>query len=73
MPAPFVGRDDGQRLDPIEPLRVDLLQQVPESVQIIGDFGQKRLVDLEADGAAQALDIVLREISHPIPSRLLSL
>src|SRR5207247_600777 len=44
-----------------------------EGIEIISDLGQKRLFDLEADSAAQALDIFLGEISHTVPSRLLSL
>jgi hypothetical protein len=52
MRAPFVWRDDGQGFDLDQPWRVHVLQQVPEGIEVIGNLGQKRLLDLDPDRAA---------------------
>jgi hypothetical protein len=53
-------RDDGEGLDVLESRRVDVLQQVSQRVQVIGDLRQQRLLDAETDGTTQALNIIFR-------------
>jgi hypothetical protein len=53
-------RDDGEGLDMLESWRVQVLQQVSERVQVIGDLRQVRFLDVETYGTPQALDVVCR-------------
>jgi hypothetical protein len=53
-------RNDGERLDVLESWRVQVLQQVSQRVQVIGNLRQVRFLDVEAYGTAQALDVICR-------------
>jgi hypothetical protein len=53
-------RDDGEGLEVLESWRVQVLQQVSQRVQVIGDLRQVRLLDVETYGTTKALDIIFR-------------
>jgi hypothetical protein len=56
--------NDGQRLDAFQALRVQVVQKLLESVDVIGDFREVGLFDVQAHGLGHGLYIVLGEVCH---------
>ena len=52
-------RDNGQGFKPVEPRRIDAVQQFPERIKIIGHFSEQGLVNVEPHSTPQAFDLVL--------------
>jgi hypothetical protein len=57
MWAPFFERDGRQGFDLVEFRYVHSIDQVPERIEVVGDLGQERFVELQAYGTTQTFDL----------------